>query len=83
MYGREKELVLLNLHNDAFPKSNKQLAFIECSQIYWCARELFYLIEGFVCAEKTSDIKSVVHITQMWLLSFCLFLKEKIEYKDD
>lgn len=31
---REKELVLLDLHNDAFSKSNKQLAFIECSQIY-------------------------------------------------
>lgn len=43
----------------------------------WCARELFYLIEGLFFAEKTIDIKSVVHITQMWLLSFCLFLKEQ------
>lgn len=39
-------------------------------------RQLFFLIEGLVWAQKTADIKPTVYNTQMYLPSFCLFHKE-------
>lgn len=41
----------------------------------WCTLQLLYLNEGLICAEKTTDSKLIVLITQM-LLSFHLYLKE-------